>query len=182
MLPVYINLQTAISQESAVKLVAAVLTQMQKGMTDLHLLMASGGGLVDPGMAIFNFLRGIPVKVHTYNYGNVDSVAGVIYCAGTRRLATPHCKFLVHGITWRIAPNTTELAKQRMREYLGQIDTIKRNIASVISQATGKTTEIVTADMTRGLTMTGDEAKDYGLVHEISTQLVPAGVEVIGIQ
>ena len=69
-----------------------------------------------------------------------------------------------------------------MRKFLGQIDTIKRNIASVISQATGKTTEIVTADMTRGLTMTADEAKDYGLVHEISTQLVPAGVEVIGIQ
>jgi ATP-dependent Clp protease protease subunit len=180
--PVYINLQTAISQESAAKLVAAVITEMQKGMTDLHLLMSSGGGLVDPGMAIFNFLRGIPVKVHTYNYGSVDSVAGVIYCAGTRRLAMPHCKFLIHGVTWRLAPNTIELPEQRIREYLGQIETIKRNIASVISEATGKTTEDVTADMTKGLTMTAVEAKDYGLVHEISTQLVPAGAQVISIQ
>jgi ATP-dependent protease ClpP protease subunit len=51
------------------KLVAAIETKLQEGMTDLHLLMASPGGFVDPEMAIYNFLRGIAVKVVTYNYG-----------------------------------------------------------------------------------------------------------------
>jgi ATP-dependent Clp protease protease subunit len=135
-------------------------------------------------MASYNFLRGIPVNVSTYNYGNVDSIAGVIYCAGSKRFATPHCKFLVHGITWRLAANAqpTELREQQIREYLGQIDAVKQNIASVISEATGKTKAQVAADMTTGLTMTATEAKAYGLVHEISTQLVPAGVQIIGIQ
>lgn len=75
-------------------------------MTELHLLMASKGGLVDPGMAIYNLLRGIPARVTTYNYGSVDSIAGVIYCAGTRRLATPHCSFLIHGLTWNFPAAT----------------------------------------------------------------------------
>ena len=74
--PVYLNLQSNISQEVAVKLVTAVQAKLQEGMTELHLLMASAGGLVDPGMAIDNFMRGISVSVSTYNYGSVDSVAG----------------------------------------------------------------------------------------------------------
>lgn len=166
------------------KLVAAVTDALHKGVTEIHLLMASGGGLVDPGMAIYNLLRGIPVKVFTYNYGNVDSVAGVVYCAGTRRLATPHCKFLIHGITWRLAPNTqaTEVREQQLHEYLGQIDAVKRNIASVIAEATGKKVEDVTADMTKSLTMTAGEAKSYGLVHELTTTLIPTGAQVVGIQ
>lgn len=182
--PVYMNLQAAISQDSAVKLIAAVTDALHKGMTELHLLMSSAGGLVDPGMAIYNFLRGIPVKVFTYNYGNVDSVAGVVYCAGTKRLATPHCKFLIHGITWRFAASSQpiEAREQQLREYLGQIDAIKRNIASVIAEATGKKAEDVTADMTKSLTLTADEAKTYGLVHEMTTTLIPPGAQVIGIQ
>ncbi len=181
---VYINLQAAISQDSAVKLIAAVADALQNGMTELHLLMSSGGGLVDPGMAIYNFLRGIPVKVFTYNYGSVDSVAGVIYCAGAKRLATPHCKFLIHGITWRFQPSTQviEVREQQFREYLGQIDAIKRNIANVIAEATRQKAEDVAADMTKGLTLTADEARSYGLVHELTTTLVPAGVQIIGIQ
>ena len=182
--PVYMNFQAAISQESAVKLIAAVTDALHNGTTELYLLMSSGGGLVDPGMAIYNFLRGIPIKVFTHNYGNVDSVAGVVYCAGTKRLATPHCKFLIHGITWRFpaSPQMTEVREQQFREYLGQIDAVKRNVASVIAEATAKKAEDVVADMTRGLTLTADEAKSYGLVHELTATLVPPGVQVIGIQ
>jgi ATP-dependent Clp protease, protease subunit len=119
--------------------------------------------------------------VFTYNYGNVDSVAGVVYCAGTKRLATPHCKFLIHGVTWRFA-QAGEAREQQLQEYLGQIDAVKRNIASVIAEATGKKVEDVTADMTKSLTMTASEAKSYGLVHELTTTLIPTGAEVIGIQ
>lgn len=143
--------------------------------------MASPGGFVDPGMAIYNFLRGIAVKVVTYNYGSVDSVAGVIYCAGAHRVATPHCKFLVHGITWSI-PQPTALTEHQIHEYLGQIAALKRNIASVIAEATKRSLEQVEADMSKSLTLTAEEAKAYGLVHELKTNLIPAGAEVIGIR
>jgi len=178
---IYFNLQASINQDIAAKLITAVEEKLRGGMTELHLLMASPGGLIDPGMAMYNFLRGIPVKVSTYNYGSVDSVAGVIYCAGTRRLATPHCKFLIHGVNWTFS-QPTSVTEQQMREYLGQIAALKRNIASVISDATGKTLDAVEADMTKSLTLTAELAKAYGLVHELTTTLVPAGAEIIGIR
>ncbi len=132
--PVYLNLQGTITQELAMKVINAVQSNLQQGMTELHLLMATGGGFVDPGMSIYNFLRAIPVPVTTYNYGNVDSISGVIYCAGVHRVATPHCKFLIHGITWTIN-QATALTEHQIREYLGQIEAMKRNIASVIAEA-----------------------------------------------
>jgi ATP-dependent Clp protease protease subunit len=124
------------------------------------------------------------LRVSTYNYGSVDSIAGVIYCAGARRLATPHCKFLIHGITWTFAPNpqATVVTEHQLHETLGQILAVKRNIASVIAEATGKNREQVEADMTGSLTLTAEQAKTYGLVHELTTYLIPAGAEVVGIR
>jgi len=178
--PVYLNLQANINQEVAVRLVTAVVTKLKEGMSELHVLMASPGGHVDSGMAIYNFLRGIPVPVSTYNYGNVDSVAGVIYCSGARRIATPHCKFLIHGIIWNFAA-ASAATEHQLREIIGQIEAMKRNIASVISEATGKARVDVESDLTKSVTLTAQQAMEYGLVHELKTQLVPAGVEVISI-
>jgi ATP-dependent protease ClpP protease subunit len=176
--PIYLNLQAIISQDVAIRLVTAVQTKLKEGMTELHLLMASPGGHVDSGMAIYNFLRGIPVPVTTYNYGSVDSVAGVIYCAGSHRVATPHCKFLVHGINW---PLNQTLTEHQLREILGQMDAMKKNIASVLSEATGKPQAQIVADITSSLTLTAEEAKEYGLVHELKTALIPAGAEVVAV-
>ena len=88
---VYLNLQANINQDTATKLIAGIEAELKQGMTELHLLISSPGCFIDPGMAMYNFLRGIPVSVTTYNYGSVDSVATVVYCAGKRRLATPYC-------------------------------------------------------------------------------------------
>jgi len=150
-------------------------------MTDLHLLIASSGGFIDPGMAIYNFLRRIPVNVTTYNYANVDSVATVIYCAGKRRLASPHCKFLIHGVTWNITQPTI-LTEQQVREIVGGLDAVKRNVARVIAETAGKSIETVAADMSKALTLQAEEAKAYGLVHELTQVLIPAAADLVGIR
>ncbi len=178
---VYFNLQANINQDTATKLIAAIETKLKEGMTDLHLLISSAGGFIDPGMTMYNFLKGIPVTVTTYNYGNVDSVATVIYCAGKRRLASPQCKFLIHGVNWTISQPTV-LTEQQIRETVGSLDKMKRNIANVIAAATGQSLEKVEADMSASLTLEAAEAQKYGLVHEITETLIPSGAEVIGIR
>lgn len=182
--PFYMNLQANISPDAAAKLIAAVEDSLRKGMTELHLLIASPGGGVDPGMAIFNFLKGIPARIITYNYGSVDSVASVIYCAGSRRMAAPHCKFLIHNVTWGWgpAPQGLSVSEGQLQEALNQVVVLRKNIASVIGEATGKTLDAVASDMTRSLTLNATEAKEYGLVHEIATSLLPPGVDVIAVR
>ena len=149
-------------------------------MTELHVLIACAGGLVDPGMAMYNFLRGIAVPVSTHNYGSVDSIASVIYCAGSRRVASPHCKFLLHGITWNVN-QPTAATEHHLREYLGQIEAMKRNIASVFAEAMGKPQAEVESDLTKSITLTAEEAIAYGLVHELKRELLPAGADVTSL-
>ncbi len=150
-------------------------------MTELHLLIASPGGFIDPGMAMYNFLRGIPVPVTTYNYGNVDSVATVVYCAGKRRLATPQCRFLIHGVTWTFSQPAT-LTEQQIREIIGNVDATKKNIAGVIAATSGQPVAKVEADMLSSLTLQAVEAKTYGLAHDLTETLVPPGADLIGIR
>ena len=48
----------------------------------LNLLLSSPGGSVFHGLSVYNFLKGAPIEVYTYNFGSVDSIGVVIYCAG----------------------------------------------------------------------------------------------------
>lgn len=177
---VYFNFQAAVNQDSAAKLISAIEARLQQGATELVLLISSPGGFIDPGMTIHNFLKGIPVSVTTHNYGAVDSVATVIYCAGKRRLASHHCRFLIHGVTWTFAQLT--VSEHNLREALGTLDKMKRIIATVIASTTSRDLAKVEADMSAGLSLSASEAKDYGLVHELTDILVPPGVEIVGIR
>ena len=56
------------------------------------------------------------------------------------------------------------------------------NIARVIVANTGKTTKDVTDAMQKRTTLNPEEAKIWGLVHEIKSELFEAGSEVISIQ
>jgi ATP-dependent Clp protease, protease subunit len=155
--------------------------KLAAGATEAHILIASPGGFVDPAFSIYNFLRGIPIPVTTHNYGNVDSIATVIYSAGKTRFAMRQCRFLIHAVTWNIG-QPMALTQQMVIEILNNINTMSHNIADVLSERTGTPIEKVEADMSKGVALNAVEAKAYGLVHEFSDSLFPAGAEVVAVR
>ena len=56
------------------------------------------------------------------------------------------------------------------------------NIAKVIAANTGKTVNDVTNAMLERTTLNPDEARQWGLVHEVKSELFEVGSEVISIQ
>ena len=56
------------------------------------------------------------------------------------------------------------------------------NIAKVVAANTGKSPQDVMNAMLDRTTLNPEEAKAWGLVHEIKPELFPAGAEVISIQ
>ena len=56
------------------------------------------------------------------------------------------------------------------------------NIARVIADTVKKDKERVIQDMLNRTTLYPEQAVEYGLVHEIKSELFPAGSEVISIQ
>ena len=57
----------------------------------------------------------------------------------------------------------------------------RETICRIIADSTGKKLEDVEQDMFSGITLTSEQAKDYGLVHEIRSELFEKQAEVISI-
>src|SRR5947207_3216984 len=92
---VYINFFSKIDDNIATKFMTACTEIIKVEKPDcLYFLFASPGGSVDAGVAIYNYLRSLPVKLIMHNNGAIDSIANVIFHAADERKATPHATFL----------------------------------------------------------------------------------------
>lgn len=143
----------------------------------LHLMLSSPGGSVFHGLSLHNFLRGAPIEVYTYNFGMVDSIGVVIFCAGVRRISVPHARFLIHGVQANFIGNQS-LNEKDLEERLKGLQIDYKNIARVIADTTDKSCDRIIADMNNRTTLNPQEAKDYGLVHDIATALFPVGADL----
>lgn len=146
----------------------------------IHLLLSSPGGSVFHGLSIYNFLRGAPIEVHTHNFGSVDSIGVIIFCAGAERLSVPHARFLLHGVKFNINGSGSFDEKQ-MEEFIKGLRIDQQNIARVISDTTGRPIETVEADMNNRITLNPSEGKEYGLVHEIRSELFMRDAQLVSI-
>jgi ATP-dependent protease ClpP protease subunit len=154
---------------------------MKSGQTSFILLISSPGGNVFYGLSAYNYLKGIPADITTHNFGSVDSIGVVLYCAGKTRLSVPTARFLLHGISAQF-PGPVSLEEKQLEERLKSLQIDLQNIAKVIASTTGKSQDEVIQAMRDRTTLNPEEAKSWGLVHEIKVELFPPGAEVIAIQ
>jgi len=132
-------------------------------------------------LSAYNYLKGLPASITTHNFGSVDSIGVVLYCAGSKRLSVPQARFLLHGVNAQFTGNQT-LEEKQLEERLKGLRIDIENIAKVIAANTGKSVKDVTNAMLERTTLNPEEARSWGLVHEIKSQLFEAGSEVISIQ
>ena len=126
----------------------------------------------------YNHLKGVPATFVTHNFGSVDSVALVLYCAGTKRLSVPHARFLLHGVS--LGFGQERLEEKQIEERLKGLKIDEENIAKVIGANAGKSPNVINA-MRERTTLNPEDAKNWGLVHEIKSELFDAGSKVIPI-
>jgi ATP-dependent Clp protease protease subunit len=160
-------------------LMSAIDQSIKKGATRFILLISSPGGSVFHGLSAYNYLKGLPVAITTHNFGSVDSIGVVLFCGGSTRLSVPQARFLLHGVT--VSFQKERLEEKQLEERLKGLKIDMENIAKVIAANTGKTTKDVTNAMLERTTLNPEEAKAWGLVHEIKSELFEVGSEVISI-
>ncbi|MBK9213680.1 MAG: ATP-dependent Clp protease proteolytic subunit [Saprospiraceae bacterium] len=176
----YIRFFAGVTPQSTDMLLKAIDTKITQGATKIHLIISSPGGSVFHGLSLYNYLKGIPIPVHTYNFGSVDSIGVVVFCAGQRRFSVPHARFLMHGVSFNFQAGGQADEKQLI-EYLKGLQIDQNNIAKVIADTCGYEAYKVLADMHNRTTLNPEESVAYGLVHTISSQLVPNKAQVVVI-
>ena len=176
---VAIRLHDAINNSTINYMMNIIDDKMKEGIRDFVLLLSSHGGDTAAGLTGYNYLKGLPVRITTYNIGTVSSIATVLYCAGNRRISVPHAKFLIHEPYWTFQQSS--LDEGEIDEILKRLIVYKQNIAKVIAINTGKNILEVLSTMRQRTTFTPDEAVTWGLVHEINSGLFEEHSEIISV-
>lgn len=173
----YIRFMAPIMPQSADSLLRIIDKKINEKIDRIHLMISSPGGSVYHGLAIYNFLKGAPVEIYTYNFATVDSIGVVMFCAGDKRYSVPHARFLIHGVQINFQGNQS-LDEKGLEEKLSGLKMDYQNIARVISATTRKKPETVENDMNNRITLDPNQAKDYGLVDIIKSELFPSGADI----
>jgi len=93
----------------------------------------------------------------------------------------PQARFLLHGVSAQFRGEQS-LEEKQLEERLKGLAIDIENIAKVLAANTNKSTSDIINAMHERTTLNPEEAKSWGLVHEIKSELFEAGGEVISIQ
>jgi ATP-dependent protease ClpP protease subunit len=142
-------------------------------------LLSTPGGNVYDGISIYNFLKGLPIEVSTYNFGSVDSIGVVIFCAGKNRYSAPFARFLLHPISMSITNMVFD--EPLMDEKIKSMRLDQLNIARIISFTANKPIEEIKELIHNRATFDPEKALQNGLITEIKSSLIPIGANIISI-
>jgi ATP-dependent protease ClpP protease subunit len=176
----YIVFIAEVNSKSIGELRNAITLAQKNGYEKINLLISSGGGNVVEGLNISAFIRSLSISTDTYNIGQIDSVANVIFSVGEKRYAGQNSSFLFHGVlmNWEKASFTE---KQLEEQYLIS-KRLREDIAKKISEYTGKKEDDINNLMSNGATiLNADEALKNGIINAIEDIKIPKEADLISI-
>jgi ATP-dependent protease ClpP protease subunit len=177
---VYITFSAEINPNTTESLIATFSNLVNQGVPEVCLLLSTPGGSVMHGLNLYNYLRGLPIKLTTHNVGNVDSIGNAIFLAGERRIACPHSTFMYHGVGVDVQAGG-RLEEKILREQLDAILSDQKRIGSIMEERTELTPEQISALFREAQTKDSAFAVSCGIVHEVSDVQISTGCPVISL-
>lgn len=156
---------TAIDDSVANTVIAQLLfLQTEDPDKDIHLYVNSPGGIVSSGLAIYDTMQYVKSDIATYCIGQATSMGALLLAAGTqkKRFALPHSRIMIHQPMGGFQGQATDI-EIHAREILRTKDILNQILAS----HTGQSIEKIRTDTDRDFFMSGEEAKEYGIVDEV---------------
>ena len=131
---------------------------------DIYLYINSPGGSVTAGMAIYDTMQFVPNDIVTVGIGMAASMGQLLLTAGTKgkRYITPNARVLLHQPHGGFGGTSSDIQTQA-----ALILDMKKRLAEITAEATGKTVEQVNADGDRDRWFDAQEALEYGFVDHI---------------
>ena len=138
---------------------------------DIYLYINSPGGSITDGMAIYDTMQYIKSDVCTICVGLAASMGSVLLAAGTKgkRYALPNSEVLIHQpliAGGGLSGQTTEI-----KIHADHMVKTREKLNTILSKRTGQPLEKIEKDTERDNYMTALEAKEYGLVDAIMTNI-----------
>jgi ATP-dependent Clp protease protease subunit len=160
-----IFLGTAINDEVANLLIAQLLfLESEDPDKDINFYINSPGGIVTAGLAVYDTMQYIKPDIATVCIGQAASMGAVLLTAGTtgKRYSLPNSRILIHQPMGGFQGQASDIEIQA-REILR----MKEALNKILERHTGKDLETIQQDTDRDFFMSGQEAKDYGIIDHV---------------
>lgn len=151
---------------------ALLLLSAEDPHRDISLYVNSPGGSVSSGLAIYDTMRMIPNDVSTLAMGLAASMGQFLLSAGTpgKRYALPHSRVLMHQGSAGIGGTAVDIEIQAEN-----LEHTKQVVLGLIAEHTGQPRDKVEKDARRDRWFTAEEAREYGFVDEIISEVASIG-------
>ena len=131
---------------------------------DISLYINSPGGVVTSGLAIYDTMQYVRAPVATICIGMAASMAAVLLAAGAvgKRYALPNGRIMIHQGSGGFRGNAPDaLIQMKEWEHLVVVN------HEILSRHTGQPLDKVVKDTDRDYFMSGEQAKDYGIIDAV---------------
>jgi len=160
-----IFLGSAINDEIANLLIAQLLfLESEDPDKDINFYINSPGGIVTAGLAVYDTMQYIKPDIATVCIGQASSMGAVLLAAGAagKRYALPNARIMIHQPLGGSQGQASDIAIQAK-----EILRIRDKLNGIIVKHTGQPFEKIEKDTDRDFFMSGQEAKDYGLIDTV---------------
>jgi ATP-dependent Clp protease protease subunit len=143
---------------------------------DINVYINSPGGSVTAGMAIYDTMQFVKPDVATMCIGQAASMGALLLAAGAagKRYCLPNSRVMIHQPLGGFQGQASDI-DIHAREILK----IKDKLNQILQHHTGQDLETIERDTDRDKFMSGEDAREYGLIDEVLTSraLPKAGAE-----
>lgn len=158
------EIHTGNANELVMKLLYLQSENKKKG---INFYINSPGGDVIATMAIYDVMQILTCPVSTFCVGQAASGAAVLLAGGTKgfRYCLPHSRVMIHQPHGGVSGQVSDIEIQA--------DEILRNRAvldDILAKHTGQPVERIAKDTQRDFFLTAEQAKEYGLVDQLTTR------------
>ena len=158
-------LGSEVRDENANEICAKILLlAAEDAEKDIYLYINSPGGSITAGMAIYDTMQYVPNNIVTVGIGMCASMGQFLLSSGTKgkRYATPNTRVLLHQPHGGFGGTASDIQTQA-----DLIISMKKQLASITAEQTGKTVEQIMKDGDRDRWFSAEEALEYGFIDHI---------------
>lgn len=167
-----IHFFSPVTTASVIQLQNCCLGALQQEATELNIHISSQGGDTAAGFTAYNFLKSLPVTVRTHNISNVESIANVIFLAGSERFSNPISRFLLHPLHWGFGSPSAD--HSRLREYGKCLDNDLERFIEIFTVEIGGESDWM--DLINDATiLNANQAIEHGVTHKTSQAQIASG-------
>jgi ATP-dependent Clp protease protease subunit len=133
---------------------------------EISLYINSPGGSYSALTAIYDTMQFVQPEVATICMGQASSAAAVLLAAGApgRRSVLQHAKVLLHQPSSQARGTLPDLAIQAK-----EVARVRAEMDEILSRHTGHPVAKIRADTDRNMTLSAQQAVDYGLADQVIT-------------